>query len=122
MTKIKALYGILMLFSQKYKILKIKSQKKSRFLHVGEQNSRYTIKFERTSSDILRKDEHYKNKQVFQQIQNWLDQCFVPAIEDIEKYVLENIQEEFNQLFQRCFNILMEIGDISLEVAIFLCC
>ncbi|MGA9844782.1 MAG: hypothetical protein WBQ25_20970 [Nitrososphaeraceae archaeon] len=66
--------------------------------------------------DILRKKEQYKNKHVFQQMRNWLDQCFVPTIEDTEKYVLGNMQEEFNQLFQRWFNILMEIGDISIEV------
>lgn len=66
--------------------------------------------------DILKKDEHHRNSQVFQEMQNWLDQCFVPVIEDIEKYVLRNIQEEFNQLFQRWFNILMEMGNVSVEI------
>jgi DNA repair protein SbcC/Rad50 len=34
----------------------------------------------------------------------------------MEEYVLENIKEEFNLLFQRWFNILLEAGDISIEV------
>ncbi|MGA9843675.1 MAG: SMC family ATPase [Nitrososphaeraceae archaeon] len=58
----------------------------------------------------------YKEKLILQQTNNWLEQCFIPAIQDIERYVLQSINDEFNQLFQRWFYILMETGDVSVDV------
>jgi exonuclease SbcC len=66
--------------------------------------------------DVAKKKDYFRKKQIFQQMQNWLDECFVPIIENIEKYVLQSINEEFNQLFQKWFNTLLETGDISVEV------
>ena len=65
--------------------------------------------------EVKNKKSRYQNKLIFQQTNNWLEQHFIPAIQDIERHVLQSINEEFNQLFQRWFNILMEIGDISVE-------
>jgi exonuclease SbcC len=66
-------------------------------------------------NDVHAKKERYRSKQIFQQTNNWLEQHFIPAVQDIERHVLQSINEEFNQLFQRWFNILMETGDISVE-------
>lgn len=66
-------------------------------------------------NEVHAKKERYLNKQIFQQTNNWLEQHFIPAVQDIERHVLQNINEEFNQLFQRWFSILMETGDISVE-------
>ncbi|MGB8935774.1 MAG: SMC family ATPase [Candidatus Nitrosopolaris sp.] len=66
-------------------------------------------------NEVQAKEERYMNKQIFQQTNNWLEQHFIPAIQDIERHVLQSINEEFNQLFQRWFSILMETGDISVE-------
>jgi exonuclease SbcC len=65
--------------------------------------------------EVKNKKSRYQNKLIFQQTNNWLEQQFIPAIQDIERHVLQSINEEFNQLFQRWFNILMETGDISVE-------
>jgi exonuclease SbcC len=65
--------------------------------------------------EVKNKMSRYQNKLIFQQTNNWLEQHFIPAIQDIERHVLQSINEEFNQLFQRWFNILMETGDISVE-------
>ena len=65
--------------------------------------------------EVKYKKSRYQNKLIFQQTNNWLEQHFIPAIQDIERHVLQSINEEFNQLFQRWFNILMETGDISVE-------
>ena len=65
--------------------------------------------------EVKNKKSRYQNKLIFQQTNNWLEQHFIPAIQDIERHVLQSINEEFNQLFQRWFNILMETGDISVE-------
>jgi exonuclease SbcC len=66
-------------------------------------------------NEVKDKKVRYQNKQIFQQTNNWLEQHFIPAVQDIERQVLQSINEEFNQLFQRWFNILMETGDISVE-------
>src|SRR6266487_2537206 len=65
--------------------------------------------------EVKNKKSRYQNKLIFQQTNNWLEQHFIPAIQDIERHVLQSINEEFNQLFQRWFNILMETGDINVE-------
>jgi DNA repair protein SbcC/Rad50 len=66
-------------------------------------------------NEVHAKKERYLNKQIFQQTNTWLEQHFIPAVQDIERYVLQSINEEFNQLFQRWFHILMETGGISVE-------
>ena len=71
---------------------------------------------EELQDEIIKKEKHNRNEEILRQTQNWFAKCFNPSIEDIEKYVLENIKEEFNQLFQRWFNILLETGDINVEV------
>jgi DNA repair protein SbcC/Rad50 len=66
-------------------------------------------------NEVHAKKEHYLNKQIFQHTNNWLEQHFIPAVQDIERHVLQSINEEFNQLFQRWFSILMETSNISVE-------
>jgi DNA repair protein SbcC/Rad50 len=66
--------------------------------------------------EIKDKKNLYKEKLILQQTNTWLEQCFIPAIQDIERYVLQSINDEFNQLFQRWFYILMETGDVSVDV------
>jgi exonuclease SbcC len=67
-------------------------------------------------NEVRSKKERYLNKQIFQQTNSWLEQQFIPAVQDIERHVLQSINEEFNQLFQRWFSILMETGNISVEI------
>ena len=66
--------------------------------------------------DVGKKRDYFRLKQIFQQMQNWLDECFIPIIESLEKYVLQSINEEFNHLFQKWFNTLIETEDIIVEV------
>ncbi len=50
-------------------------------------------------------------------INSWLSQNFMPAISDIERYVLSSINEEFCSIFLRIFSILMvEEGDLSAKI------
>ncbi len=66
-------------------------------------------------NEVHVKKERYLIKQIFRETCNWLEQHFIPAVQDIERYVLQSINEEFNQLFQRWFHVLMETGSISVE-------
>jgi DNA repair protein SbcC/Rad50 len=65
--------------------------------------------------EVKDKKDRNQNKQILQHTNNWLEEHFITAVQDIERHVLQNINEEFNQLFQKWFNILMETGDINVE-------
>jgi len=65
--------------------------------------------------EVKDKKHRNQNKQILQHTNNWLEEHFITAVQDIERHVLQNINEEFNQLFQKWFNILMETGDINVE-------
>jgi exonuclease SbcC len=47
----------------------------------------------------------------------WLTENFLPAVRDIEKFVLATINEEFGQIFQRIFSILaVEEGGLNAKI------
>jgi DNA repair protein SbcC/Rad50 len=50
------------------------------------------------------------------QIGIWLNQHFIPSLEQIESQVLISVREEFNKLFQKWFYLLIEVGDIDIEI------
>lgn len=50
------------------------------------------------------------------QIGIWLNQHFIPSLEQIESHVLIRVKEEFNTLFQKWFYLLIEVGDIDVEI------
>jgi exonuclease SbcC len=51
------------------------------------------------------------------EIKTWLSENFLPAVGDIERYVLASINEEFGQIFQRIFSILVvEEGELTATV------
>lgn len=50
------------------------------------------------------------------QIGMWLNQHFIPSLEQIESQVLISVKEEFNKLFQKWFYLLIEVGDIDVEI------
>jgi exonuclease SbcC len=50
------------------------------------------------------------------QIGVWLNQHFIPCLEQIESQVLISVREEFNKLFQKWFYLLIEVGDIDVEI------
>ncbi len=50
------------------------------------------------------------------QIGTWLNQHFIPSLDQIESQVLISVKEEFNRLFQKWFYLLIEVGDIDVEI------
>ena len=50
------------------------------------------------------------------QIGLWLNQHFIPSLVQIESQVLVSLKYEFNKLFQKWFYLLMEAGDIDIEI------
>jgi exonuclease SbcC len=68
------------------------------------------------TTEIKEKEEAQRKKTLYSQRRIWLDQHFIPCVQDIERHVLIGIKEEFNQLFERWFGELIETGDISVRV------
>jgi DNA repair protein SbcC/Rad50 len=50
------------------------------------------------------------------QIGLWLNQHFIPSLVQIESQVLVSVKDEFNKLFQKWFYLLIESGDIDIEI------
>ncbi len=53
---------------------------------------------------------------IYRGFSSWLEDHFLPAIQDIEKNVLGSINEEFNQVFQKWFSTLVDEGELSISV------
>ncbi len=91
-------------------------------------NKKEDLAVRRTDHDNNIKQMEGINKKIFDleekvdkiiftdQIGTWLDQHFIPSIEQIESQVLISIKEEFSKLFQKWFYLLIEVGDIDVEI------
>lgn len=65
---------------------------------------------------IAKKKELLSQHDVYQHYLRWIDEKFNPATEDIERHVMASIRDDFNELFQRWFSQLMEMGDITVRI------
>jgi exonuclease SbcC len=78
-----------------------------------ENNLRQIEMYDRKIDDL----EEKVDKIVFtDQIGIWLNQHFIPSLEQIESQVLIRVKDEFNTLFQKWFYLLIEVGDIDVEI------
>jgi exonuclease SbcC len=78
-----------------------------------DNNLRQVESYDRKIHDL----EERVDKIVFtDQIGIWLNQHFIPSLEQIESQVLIRVKEEFNTLFQKWFYLLIEVGDIDVEI------
>jgi len=71
---------------------------------------------QRLGLEITKREVTNRRKEYYEQMRSWFDQCFIPAVQDIEKHTMFAINEQFNQEFQKWFNVLIETGEISVEV------
>lgn len=60
------------------------------------------------SDDIQKKEEQKKASEELNEHSIWLKDYFVPTLDNIEKHIMITINQEFNQHFQRWFNLLVE--------------
>ncbi|HZW55811.1 MAG TPA: SMC family ATPase [Nitrososphaerales archaeon] len=64
--------------------------------------------------ELLRKEA--ERASLLRAVVSWIDSLFIPTVRDIETYVLDSINEEFEKVFQRWFSILVEEGDITVTL------
>jgi exonuclease SbcC len=53
---------------------------------------------------------------ILKEIKGWLENLFIPAIDTIERSVLASIREQFNSLFQKSFQTLIDSGDLNVSI------
>lgn len=59
-------------------------------------------------SEVKTKEESVKRTDFLAEYAIWLDDYFIPTVENIEKHVLITVQQEFNEFFQHWFSLLVE--------------
>ena len=67
-------------------------------------------------AEIDKKREFQAKAQEHMRAEDWMRDCFTGALDVIEKHVLASINEEFEQLFQKWFNMLIESPDINVRI------
>ena len=58
--------------------------------------------------EVKAKGESIKKSDFLSEYSIWLSDYFIPTVENIERHVLVTINQEFNQLFQHWFSLLVE--------------
>ena len=63
---------------------------------------------EELEREIVDKEKERKAAEKMKEYQVWLEEFLMPTVEAIEKYVMMNINEEFNQHFQKWWGMLVD--------------
>lgn len=71
---------------------------------------------ERTREDLERKRKLKLELERFEECRRWLGECLVPAFEEMEKAVMVSINREFDSLFRKYFNMLMESEELNVRI------
>jgi exonuclease SbcC len=67
-----------------------------------------TNQVEELEREIRDKEKERKAAERLKEYQIWLEEFLMPTLEAIEKYVMMNINQEFNQHFQKWWGMLVE--------------
>lgn len=86
--------------------------------NIGKQKDieRCNEEIRRIQEEINTKEAQLQKFDELNQFQLWLSEFFMPAVKLIETNVLSSINVEFNMLFQKWLNQLLEAGDITVRV------
>ncbi len=71
---------------------------------------------EKLNNEIRRKQEFKSKGEYLREYYIWIKDFFIPALENIENHVMLTINIEFNQYFQKWFNILVEDPDKNAKI------
>ncbi len=71
---------------------------------------------ERLNTEVNRKKEQKSKIGRLNDHNIWLSDYFIPTLDIIERHVMGNIHQEFNQQFQKWFNMLIEDPDLEVKI------
>jgi len=66
--------------------------------------------------DIQLKEKTKKELVQLTNLQNWLQDTFIPLTNSMEKHVMMTVYHEFNELFKRWFDILIEDDQLNVRL------
>jgi len=66
--------------------------------------------------EVVEKEEQLRLKESLDENKIWLNEYFVPTVENIEKHVMVSINQRFNQQFEKWFNVLIEDPELQVRV------
>jgi exonuclease SbcC len=66
--------------------------------------------------EVKKREDACKKLSKISTMQNWLDDYFVNLMDTIEKHVMNKVHGEFNELFQKWFNMLIEDESITARI------
>jgi len=96
----------------------VQEEKELQIEKAGLEKEKQTLKklMEFLDKEIKEKLKIKENLVYLSQLQNWLEKYFINLMNTIEKHVMLSVHREFNELFQRWFNILIEDEAISVRL------
>lgn len=85
---------------------------------IGKQKDieRCNEEIKRIEEEISTKEAQLQKSYELNQFQIWISEFFMPAVKLIETNVLSSINSEFNMLFQKWLNELLETGEVAVRV------
>ena len=77
------------------------STNKERVRHVREE-------IQRVKGEISEAEKNREKYEKFSNCHDWLNDFFIPTVEQVEKHVLHSIQHNFNSIYQNWFSVLID--------------
>ena len=66
--------------------------------------------------EVKRLERDLRKAEAYKQLRIWLNQYFAPALGTIEQSVLLSINQEFDELFRKWFEELVEVGELTTRI------
>ena len=63
---------------------------------------------QKVKGEISEAEKHREKYEKFSNCHDWLNDFFIPTVEQVEKHVLHSIQHNFNSIYQNWFSVLID--------------
>lgn len=108
--KIKQLKTALNTLKEKYEEIADELSKTQKQIEIYKEETK------QIEAEIKEKEKQVKTKKLLDEHRIWLQDYFIPTLENIEKHVMRNINQEFNTQLQKWFNILVDDPSKNIRV------
>ncbi len=89
---------------------------KGRVERLSERVAQETSRISELEAEVTRLRKASERANYLKGISAWLSATFLPAISDIERYVMASANDEFKDIFQRIFSKLVDESDLRVQV------
>jgi DNA repair protein SbcC/Rad50 len=89
---------------------------KGRVERLSERIAQETLRISELDAEVMKLRKASERANYLKGISSWLSSTFLPAISDIERYVMASTNDEFKDIFQRIFSKLVDESDLRVQV------